>query len=303
MISHRAYAGAADRQRILQFVRRVRPKRPHSDHLGDYLWSDRVPAPEPTQNIRLWEDEAGMLVAFSRLHTHWQTLSYEVMPGHGARELEQQVVAWSLERLAALAVSRPPDWTISANVPESDTDRLDLVIGSGFRVAEDHAWQLVRPLREVVSAPVLPDGFTVRALEGEHEAALYVEAHRDAWQPRSTMTAEMQLRLMHMEEYRPDLNLVVVAPDGAFAATMIGWWDGVNRSAEIEPLGTRPRFRRLGLARAIVQAGLRRFQSMGAETAEVWGVSKNPTALHLYSSLGFEKTAKVLSLERSFSPP
>jgi len=243
IVTEHTYADLPDWQRILDLLCQVRLEQPHCNHLGDLLWNDRVPAPDPAQNIHLWEDEEGRLVAFSMLHTHWQTLSYEILPRIRTQHLEQQIIAWSEERLIACARMQTSDWAVSINAPENDTQRVDLLRSAGFVVDDAYAWHLIRPLRDPIPAPVLPAGFTVRHLAGEHEAAAWVEAHRDAWQQYgSTMTVELHLRLMQMPAFRPELNLVVVVPDGTFASAMIGWLDPLNKSAEIEPLGTRPAF-------------------------------------------------------------
>lgn len=55
-----------------------------------------------------------------------------------------------------------------------------------------------------------------------------VAVHRNAFAP-SRMTVEKYRRIMNAPTYRPDLDLVVVAPDGTFAAFCIVWFDEVNR--------------------------------------------------------------------------
>ncbi|MBI3942591.1 MAG: GNAT family N-acetyltransferase [Chloroflexi bacterium] len=295
-IKARGYTSSQDWERILEFICQVRANRPHSDHLGDYLWAVRVPAPEPEEHIHIWEDQAGEMVAFAMVHMYWQSLQYEILPSRRTLPLEQQVVAWCAERLEILGQQHQPGWQVYASAPEADAQRIALLEAAGFVLAETYAWHMVRTLREPVPDPALPPGFMVRPLADESEAAAYVAAHRDAWQPGSTMTEALHLRLMRMAGFRPELNLVAIAPDGTFAATMIGWLDAVNKSVEIEPLGTRPAFRRLGLARGMIREALRRYQAIGAETAEVWGVSRNPAAQSLYAGEGFQRTGKVLDL-------
>ena len=83
--------------------------------------------------------------------------------------------------------------------------------------------------------------------------------------------------------YRRDLDLVVVAPDGAIAAFCTIWFDDVTRSAYFEPVATVPAHRRRGLGRAVMTEGLRRLQRLGATTAFVGGLS--PAANALYRSV------------------
>ena len=69
-------------------------------------------------------------------------------------------------------------------------------------------------------------------------------------------------------------------------------------SVEIEPLGTDPDVRRLGLARAIVREAARRAWRLGATYVLVWGTSTNPEATALYLSAGM-RSRRVLRDYRS----
>ncbi len=83
-------------------------------------------------------------------------------------------------------------------------------------------------------------------------------------------------------------ELVAVAPDGRVAAFTVIWFDGVNRVGLFEPVGTRPHYQRLGLARALMVEGLRRMHRTGMRTAMVEHDVTNTAAAALYRALGFE---------------
>jgi GNAT superfamily N-acetyltransferase len=53
-------------------------------------------------------------------------------------------------------------------------------------------------------------------------------------------------------DYRPDLDLYVLSPDHEIAAFATMWYDQQNRIGILEPLGTIPQYRRLGLGRASI---------------------------------------------------
>jgi hypothetical protein len=63
------------------------------------------------------------------------------------------------------------------------------------------------------------------------------QAHRDAWHP-STFTDHGMRGASQTWPYRPDLHVLVRAPDGTLAATTIIWLDERNGTAEFEPVGT-----------------------------------------------------------------
>ena len=140
--------------------------------------------------------------------------------------------------------------------------------------------------------PVLPDGFRFRtADEAGPEAA--VQAHVDAWAP-STYTAEGYQGVRQTAAYRGDLHILVEAPDGTMASSTIMWLDEANKTAEFEPVGTHPGYRRLGLARAMLLHGMHLARAAGAThmTVACLGAPGHPEARGLYYSVGFRELSR-----------
>jgi ribosomal protein S18 acetylase RimI-like enzyme len=81
--------------------------------------------------------------------------------------------------------------------------------------------------------------------------------------------------------FRKDLTIVAVAPDGAYAAFSGMWVVPENRVAYVEPVATDPDFRRMGLGRAVVSEAIRRAFAEGAEVAWVG------SGLEFYRAIGF----------------
>lgn len=71
------------------------------------------------------------------------------------------------------------------------------------------------------------------------------------------------------------------------ASSTIMWLDEANRTAEFEPVGTRPDHRRLGLARA---AGALRM------TVACLGAPGHPQARGLYYGVGFRALSRDVPL-------
>ncbi|MFJ3622055.1 GNAT family N-acetyltransferase [Streptomyces iakyrus] len=147
--------------------------------------------------------------------------------------------------------------------------------------------------------PVLPHGFRFRtADQAGPEAA--VQAHLDAWNP-STYTAESYQGVRRTAAYRGDLHILVEAPDGTMAASTIMWLDEANKSAEFEPVGTHPDYRRRGLARAMLLHGMHQARAAGAVHATVacLGAPGHPRARGLYYSVGFRELSRDVPLIKS----
>jgi mycothiol synthase len=101
---------------------------------------------------------------------------------------------------------------------------------------------------------------------------------------------------MKMPHYDPQLDLMVIAPDGTPAAGCICWVDPVNCVGLFEPVGTRPQFRRQGLATALMLGGLQRLRDRGMQAALVTGdhpgtEEKNTeftSSRFVYEAVGFQ---------------
>jgi GNAT superfamily N-acetyltransferase len=96
--------------------------------------------------------------------------------------------------------------------------------------------------------------------------------------------------------YRPDLHVLVRAPDGTLAATTIIWFDERTGTAEFEPVGTHQGYRRQGLARVLLQYGMRQAQQAGARQMLVacLGAAAHTAARALYYDVGFRPFTREL---------
>src|SRR5947209_16152995 len=104
--------------------------------------------------------------------------------------------------------------------------------------------------------------------------------------------------------YFADLDLVAVVPDGTLAAFVVGGIEpdedlpGEPRHGFTDPLGTRPAFRRLGLARALLREAFRRLQARGVAIVEVGTGSRNTATQALLASVGYHLAHRVLAYSR-----
>jgi GNAT superfamily N-acetyltransferase len=140
--------------------------------------------------------------------------------------------------------------------------------------------------------PVLPDGFRFRTAEEAGPQAAF-QAHVDAWAP-SAYTPEGYEGVRRMAAYRGDLHVLVEAPDGTMASSTIMWLDEENKTAEFEPVGTHPHYRRLGLGRAMLLHGMHLARAAGAThmTVACLGAPGHPRARALYYSVGFRELSR-----------
>ncbi|MFE7232463.1 GNAT family N-acetyltransferase [Streptomyces sp. NPDC002405] len=78
----------------------------------------------------------------------------------------------------------------------------------------------------------------------------------------------------------------------------IMWLDEANRTAEFEPVGTHPDYRRLGLGRAMLLHGMHLAREAGAHhmTVACLGAPGHPQARGLYYSVGFREFTRDVPL-------
>ncbi len=295
----RSYAGPYDLQRILDFLMACRSAEPEGEHepVGDLLWAFRRQF-EPERNIRLWEEAEG-LVGFAMVDPEWGMI-LDQGRSDAPRWLRRELVAWGTERLKQAVGECGGDIEAWVQARENSVAKIAFLEAEGFTRGDSSYVELLRPLDRPVPQPHVPEGFSIRGLAGEWEVPAYVDMHRDAWSvwAPSTYSAEHHLRLMRNPGYNIDLNPVVVAPDSTLVSGCIGWLDPINKIGEIEPLGTRPAYARMGLARAVSIEVLRRMQEHGMETALVYGTHVNEPAWDLYQSLGFKRGRTIHNYHR-----
>ncbi|HUQ60508.1 GNAT family N-acetyltransferase [Lentzea sp.] len=163
-------------------------------------------------------------------------------------------------------------------------------------VRQDGEYQvfMTHDLRDLPEVEV-PEGFTVRPIT-EADLARRVEVHREVWHP-SRVTEESYRNVMAAWPYRADLDWVVEAPDGRFAASCLIWFDDENRVGELEPVGTHPDFRRMGLGAAVCHGAMRALRDLSAEQAIVYPFH-GKAAEEFYERLGFRPYARTLNYSR-----
>jgi GNAT superfamily N-acetyltransferase len=286
-------------QGLAQRVTAVRTDLVNSDaSYGElaWIWGKGHAADGGTWPCRLWYS-GGELVAWGWAYLPRQArlsdgsvrevtgayLAYQVHPGHA--ELVDDVIGW-YDRIAA-GLER----TVMPQL--NDEFALKRWAAHGYQtdpasLGDTGSWSQLseRDLTDL-EQPTLPNGFRFRnAAEAGPQAA--VRAHVDAWAP-STYTAEGYEGVRRTAAYRSDLHVLVEAPDATMAASTIMWLDEANKTAEFEPVGTHPDYRRRGLGRAMLRHGMQLARDAGAThmTVACQGAPGRPSARELYYSVGF----------------
>ncbi|MDI3283499.1 GNAT family N-acetyltransferase [Polyangium sp. 15x6] len=259
--------------------------------VGDVAWWMVVSPLEVdwTTRIRLWES-GGDVVAWGGFQPPGELLCHlrADLPAAPLRAVVAELVEWLTERVVSHAEAPSH---LTTHVLDTDHALREELRSLGFTPADEPSYShFIAPLFESPAAPVLPPGYTIRHVRGEDDIPARVAVHRAAFAP-SRMTVEKYQRLVAMDLYAFERDLVVEAPDGSFAAFTMVWWDPVARIGEFEPVGTHPDHQQKGLARAVNLAGLHLLRRLGAREALVFSRPTNAASEALYASAGFRRAA------------
>ena len=247
-------------------------------HVGDIAWGLRQhEGREHEWTIRLWEED-GAVVAWSWLKGATGKLEHDVRS----------------DRLELLDEILDEPRAESAYAFEDDEETKAALARHGFARPTEPLHFSVRDLADPPEPSPVPAGFRCRTVEPE-DLAERVAVHRDVWAP-SRVTESSFANVRATWPYRASLDCVVEAPDGRFAAYCHIWPDDANAVGELEPVGTREEFRRLGLGAAVCTFALRRLHEEGGRQAIVY--CQNDVACALYESVGFHRHATLMQYAR-----
>jgi len=288
-VTRRDYTGPEVLRAMQSLAQRIW-SRSSSVHVGDLAWQRfQHVGREAEWPTVLWE--AGReVVAWG-----WVSLPGELalLVDPARPELASEVLGWFEDTATAAE--------LTVTVLDAEKHVIAALERCGYALPESSVCQTyMSRLLEDLPAPVVPGGFTVRPV-GADDLAQRVAVHRAVWHP-SRVTEPSYRNVMRAWPYRDRLDWIVEAPDGRFAAQCLIWLDEHNAVGELEPVGTLPEFRRLGLARAVCLTALHAAREAGAREAVVYpviGHPKSPAALPLYRDLGFRPYARTLTFTRT----
>ena len=239
---------------------------------GDVQWWWGVPRASDQIEQVFWLDDEGPVAGV--YVTAWRNDQWQVDPiiVAGCTSISPNAV-WQTAR--QLGEQFAPN---GYDVPIGDDDETFQMFAreSGF-VAGDSDWTSWMSATDVPGIAPLADGFTIvdrsQSTNRSHPIA-------------TRNGADLESRLAQVNLYDPTLDLSIVAPDGRSAAYILFWFDPVTRVGLIEPVRTEDDFQRLGLARALITAGMARLVEKGAERLKVsW---ETEPAGALYQKVGFQ---------------
>jgi mycothiol synthase len=312
IVSIRPYADESDLEAIAHLINTCEAvdRLDQGTSISELKQEFNEPSLDKARDIRLWEDANGKLIGFAQLWISepgkvtdgW--LWFRVHPDARRGDVEAAAIAWGKVRMREVSVMRGSAVKLRSWARAEDGDRISLLTSSGFK-ADRYFFRMARELSEPIPEPQFPEGFWMRQFPGEQDAEAWVEMFNqsfiDHWNHHD-LTIEKFKYDLAKPDYRNDLNLIAVADDGTFVAfcycqISAEKCDRTGRNEGwIASLGTRRGFRKIGLGRAMLLAGLHRLKAAGVETAILGVDAENQSgAMRLYESVGFHNIRNSIS--------
>ena len=237
----------------------------------------------------------GWVFRAHREHDHCDG-SVRVHPSFVGRGLGSFLVRTTEERAAELGVARIQQSVLSVNEP-------------GVRLLDSRGYAAVRrffimgtDVRGDAAAPEWPDGMRVEALRPELERGVYAaaqEAFASHWGfvPRSFEDWK-RVRMTH-EAFDASLWFVALAGDDVVGFSLCAQRYGCG---VVETLGVRARWRRRGIARALLLHSFRELARRGEERVTLGVDTENETgATDLYERAGMEVEWESVTYEKELA--
>ena len=301
------YSGPEDNDRMLRLAHNHPLGHVHVIDLPYRLSSWALENPE---NVGLWEDQQGRLVAWAVLQTPFWTVDYALHPA-APPDAFASILTWVDGQARALLLTQygHPAWFLPLT-GEQAARRRDL-ISAGYVAQDtgDDTWsQVTFALAEGIELPLCPpkDGFTVRPLASEAEVPAYVALHRAVFGTEN-MTESWRRAALRQSAYRPELDLVIANASGELVAFCVGWLAQVATGGEsptvighLEPIGVHEDARPHGLAWSILAEAVRRLRAHGAGRVLVQTDNYRDRAYAFYQAAGFQIEENITLFRKEF---
>lgn len=240
---------------------------------------------EEDEYLKIWEsvnDERIIALTYTKPSGEcWVSIHPDFM-----REFKG-IVRWMENRVRKLNTAEMEELKIALVVDDDDKERITSVKELGFQKGEIYGDKQVRPIDAPVPDYILPEGYTIQHAVVEEDHIEYREVQKAVFPHIKDMSRDQLLLYSRASFYKEDLDIVAVDPDGSFAAFCTVRMDPFSKIAELEPVGTHPEYRKLGLGKSVICEGLKRLEKYNPSALVIIGAAPSEGARRLYESAGF----------------
>ncbi len=210
------------------------------------------------------------------------------------RQIEKEMIEWIDQIFPGLNDEKGRKGNLRINILEGNTSRETLLKNMGFQLEGLYGYYRIRSGDLPVPVHSCPEGFEIRTIEKSDydQQALLIQrvfGHGE-W-----FDAEVLDWLANCTFHVPELDLVAVTPENTIASFCTFRVDPHSKIISLEPMGTNPDYRKLGLGKAILTEGIKRAMKYEPPFFYIDGAATTPAANRLYDVTGFSEKYAINS--------
>jgi len=250
----------------------------------------------------LWSDDiAGYMDVKPELGIGRVVLDCWVHPEHRRRGLATKLLSYSMNRAKELGAE-----VVHVNIREDNTIATRVLHRLGFSLIRRY-FELglnIARIDELDMAHATPDCRYLQPGEEGKLTQLQNSTFAGAWGYNPNTVEEIIFRINSSTCSREDIILIDEKDKAiGYCWTGISCEEGMHsiRKGRILMLGVAPDYRRKGVGRRLVLAGLVRLRSNGLQVANLTVDSENKAACGLYLSIGFEVQANTFWYQKAIN--
>jgi mycothiol synthase len=297
----RPFVTSSDADALLNSIR-LRPAEARTGPLTLSEMQELLQLPQTIANIHVWLDTDSRLLGYAYLNPS-NYLFFETIACSQRVELEGEMMQWGEMHLRQTNGAPHQSLVLASICVERNQNRMTTLEQYGFVLQLHNAVDMRRPLHLPLASVMLPTGFTIRPLIGEHEVVDLVALHYAAFQTQH-LTVGDRLVMMRAPGYELNRDLVVVDANSKLVAYCTCWISREENEGQYErvgntdPIAIHPDVQRQGIGRALLIACCHLLADHGADWACLSTSSQNGAMLGLAEAVGFSRVRKMLFFEK-----
>ena len=238
--------------------------------------------------------DAGLAILWPELPICRAVLQMGTAGAQSQQAVQQALLDAAIERASGLPVA-----VLHTQLPSEDDAAQRTLHDAGFQPVRRYA--TMRWSGGALPNERLPDGFALRSFRTGYDTQALTDiqnvAFADSWGFSPNTVEQIEARIAS-KSTTPEGILFVTQGDETAAYNWTARPAGSGgKLGRIAMTGVHPAYRRMGLSRPTILAGMRWLTSQGVELIELEMDSSNLSAARVYESLGFEKVADTVWFE------
>jgi len=210
------------------------------------------------------------------------------------RFIEQEMIEWIQKYFNERKKIHNKNEMIQINILEGNSQREKLLRDLGFEYKQIYGYYRIRKGNAPIPNFKSPESFKIRPVK-RTEFNQLAQLIRRVFGHGEWFTAEILDGITKASFYRPELDLVAVNESDIIGSFCTFRVNSLSSIISLEPMGTNPDFRRIGLAKALLTEGFKRCEKYNPPFIYIDGAANTPAANRLYEVTGFTKKMAINS--------